>query len=337
MAIDWETLGFQYLRTNSYIRYTHRNGSWNSGELVRSDHIQIPIAATALHYGQSAFEGLKAFSTKNNGVQLFRPAENAKRLRAAAERMHMAPVPEELFLEALRRLLADNHEFIPPYGFGASLYIRPLLFGSGPRIGIRSADEFTFVVLCMPVGNYYRSGVKAVDALIMDNFDRAAPLGLGHIKAAGNYVAGLEPSRIAAEQGFPICLYLDAKEHKYVDEFGTSNFVAVTKDNKYVTPDSKSILKSITNLSLRELAKAQGMVVEDRKIAVDELPNFSEVGACGTAVSLAPVRSIQYKDKRIEYSHGEGFGPKLKMLYEEYRRIQNGESEDRFDWLVSAT
>lgn len=336
MTIDWENLGFEYRPTNTYLRYTFRDGKWDAGESCTGSEISIPVAATALHYGQSAFEGLKAFSVKDGSVQIFRPFENAKRMRLAADRLHMAPVSDDMFVGAIRRLIKENRDFVPPHGHGASLYIRPLLFGSGPRIGIKPADEYTFIVLCIPVGNYYRSGVQSIEAMIMENFDRAAPFGLGHVKAAGNYVAGIEPSHQAAAAGFPICLYLDARERKYIEEFGTSNFVGITEDNRYVTPESPSILKSITNMCFQEIAKSSGMRIEVRPVPVEELESFVEIGACGTAVGLAPISAIQYGDRKIQINSNPGFGPKLKELYEKYRGIQLGDAPDEFSWLVPA-
>lgn len=336
MKIDWDNLGFEYTTTNTYLRYTFKDGKWDDGVSCAGDKIEISVAATALHYGQSAFEGLKAFTVKDGGVHIFRPLENAARMRLAASRLHMAPVSDEMFLRALRRLLSENKEYIPPYGHGASIYLRPLLFGSGARIGIKPADEYSFIVMCIPVGNYYRSGVNSIPAMIMDEFDRAAPFGLGHVKAAGNYVAGLEPSKLAAEQGFPICLYLDARERKYIEEFGTSNFIGITENNKFITPDSPSILKSITNMCFQEIAKSQGMEVEIRPVPVEELESFVEVAACGTAVGLAPISSIQYGDRLIRINEYPGFGPKLQPLFDQYKAIQLGYAPDNFGWLASA-
>ena len=255
MKIDWSSLGFSYMETNCHIRYVWRDGSWGAGELVREPYLRLHIAATALHYGQAAFEGLKAFACRDGRVRLFRPQANARRLATSARRICMAQVPEELFLEAIRRVVDANREFVPPYGTGGSLYIRPLLIGSGAQIGVSPAKEYTFIVLVTPVGAYYKGGLKPVRAIVLDDYDRAAPQGVGHTKVAGNYAASLEPHHLAHEQGFPVELYLDAREHRYVEEFGTSNFIAITKDGKYVTAKSSSILPSVTNDGLQAVAR----------------------------------------------------------------------------------
>jgi branched-chain amino acid aminotransferase len=334
MKIDWSSLGFSYMETNCHIRYVWRDGSWGAGELVREPYLRLHIAATALHYGQAAFEGLKAFACRDGRVRLFRPQANARRLATSARRICMAQVPEELFLEAIRRVVDANREFVPPYGTGGSLYIRPLLIGSGAQIGVSPAKEYTFIVLVTPVGAYYKGGLKPVRAIVLDDYDRAAPQGVGHTKVAGNYAASLEPHHLAHEQGFPVELYLDAREHRYVEEFGTSNFIAITTDGKYVTAQSSSILPSVTNDGLQAVARSLGMAVEVRPVDFDEIPGFAEVAACGTAVVITPVNEIVRGERVIRVGPAEGVGPVFGKLYQRYTALQVGEAEDVFGWTV---
>ncbi len=331
--IDWKSLGFGYMDTNAHIAYTWKDGKWNEGELVESPFLNIHIAATALHYGQAAFEGMKAFTCKDGKVRVFRLEENAKRLQNSARRVFMPEVPTEMFAEAVERVIKVNKEFVPPYGTGGSLYIRPLLIGSGAEVGVKPSQEYKFLIMVMPVGPYYKDGLQPVPALIQDEYDRAAPQGVGDIKVAGNYAAGLYAQSKAKEKGFPIALYLDAKEHKYVDEFGTSNFVGITKDGNYVTPDSQSVLPSITNKSLQQIAKDLGMGVEVRPVPYEELKEFAEIGACGTAVVLTPIESIYRNDDEINVPALDENSMLLK-LYNRIQAIQYGEVEDTHGWMT---
>lgn len=276
--IDWSQLGFGYTQTDSHIRYTWKNGAWDDGVLETDPYFKIHVAATALHYGQAGFEGLKAYRKDSGGIHIFRPQENARRLARTAGRIMMAEVSEELFLEALTRVVDANREWIPPVSSGGALYIRPLLFGSGAEIGLGPAKEYTFIILVMPVGNYYKEGIKAIPAVVSEEFDRSAPHGTGHVKVAGNYAASLYPGKAARDQGYPIVLYLDSSERKYIDEFGTSNFIGITADGRYVTPDSPSVLPSVTNMSLMTIAEDEGFKVERRPVRFDELSSFVEVG-----------------------------------------------------------
>ena len=334
-AIDWKTLGFKYMDTNSHIRYTWRKGAWDAGELVREPFLKLHIAASCLHYGQAAFEGLKVFGCRDGRARAFRPAENAERMSRTARRVCMAPVPVELFMEALRRVVQANRAFIPPYGTGGSLYVRPLLIGSGPQIGVAPADEYTFIILVMPVGPYYKGGLKPVRAAILDDYDRAAPLGVGNVKVAGNYAASLFAHEQAKHDGYPVELYLDARTHTYVEEFATSNFFAITRDGKYVTPDSPSILPSVTNDTLKQVAADLGMPVETRHVAFDELKTFAEIGACGTAVVVTPVNEIVRGDTVIRVGDGsDTCGPVLQKLYNTVQGIQYGDLPDTHGWCV---
>ena len=334
MDIDWSKLGFAYMQTACHIRYTWKNGRWDGGELVKEPYINLHIAATALHYGQTAFEGLKAYRCKDGRVCVFRPEMNARRISSSARRICMAEIPEEMFMDAVRRVVKANIDYLPPYGTGATMYIRPLLFGSGAQIGVNAADEYTFIILVTPVGAYYKGGLKPVRAIIFDDFDRAAPHGTGMIKIGGNYAASLLPHKIAHEKGFPVDLYLDAAEHKYVDEFGTSNFIAIDKKGAYVTPKSHSVLPSVTNDGLQKLAAHLGMPVEVRPILFDELKDFAEIAACGTAVVITPVNEIVRGEQVIQVGPREGCGPVLENLYKHYTGIQWGEEPDPFGWLV---
>ena len=280
--LDWPNLGFEFRETNSHLKYTWREGEgWDAGELVPGEpYLKLHIASTALHYGQSCFEGLKAFAMKDGeSVAIFRPDENAKRMQSSAARTMMPALDESIFVEACRRVVADNLAFVPPYGSGGALYLRPLLFGSGPRIGLQPADEYTLLIMVMPVGDYYRGGMGApVKATIVEGFDRAAPRGVGNVKVAGNYAADLLPNQMMKKAGFPISLYLDAKSQSYVEEFSTSNFFGIKhkngnapkegdlKGSSYVTPKSDAVLPSITNKSLMQLAEAEGMKVEHRPV-----------------------------------------------------------------------
>lgn len=330
--IEWDQLGFDYMPTNCHIKYTFSKGAWSEAEVVYEDRVTISIAATGLHYGQSAFEGLKAFHGADGQVRIFRPLENAKRLRSSAQRGCMAEVPDEVFLEGCELAIRKNQEFIPPAGSKSALYLRPLLFGSGARMGVAPADEYTFLVIAFPVGDYYKGGMEAVDAMIVDGFDRAAPQGTGAVKMGGNYVASLLPGRIAKEQGCPITLYVDAKEHKYIDEFSTANFVGI-KGESYITPKSETILPSVTNRSLMTIAEDIGLKVERRPVLLEEVKEFDAVAACGTAVVMTPVRKIVSSQGVIEVlEEGADVHPTLTALYNGIRDIQFNKVEDKFGW-----
>lgn len=332
MKIDWQNLGFNYIPLNSHIRYTHEDGKWNNGSLFKEPYLTLPIAATCFHYGQAAFEGLKAFRCKDGKVRIFRPTENARRLNGTLNYILAPEIPEEMFLNAIQRVIRDNVEYIPPYGTGGSLYIRPFVIGSGAHIGIAPSKKYEFIVFVVPVGPYYKGGMKPVDSLVIEEIDRAAPKGTGHIKVAGNYAAGLKPDKMAKEKNCQVPLFLDAKTHQYIEEFGTSNFFAITKDRKYVTPESGSILGSITNKSLMQVAADLGLKVERRVVPKEELADFAEVGACGTAVVITPVGRIFIGD--TVYNYGQEIGEVSKQLYERITGIQYGEYPDMHNWMV---
>ncbi len=334
MNIEWDKLGFEFLPTKSNIRFHYADGKWGPGVLHNDYNITVSIAANAFHYGQAAFEGLKAFRCRDGRVRIFRPDANGARLNSSARRLMMPEFPVDEFVEAVRRVVADNIEYVPPYGSGGSLYIRPVMFGTTPQIGVAPSREYELAIMVVPVGAYYKGGIKPVDAMISRDFDRAAPHGTGNIKAAGNYAASLLPSHIAKhEHHCPVGLFLDPATHTYVDEFGTSNFLAITRDGKYVTSLSDSILPSITNDSLLTIAGDFGMTVERRRVRADELPDFAEVAACGTAVVITPVGRIFDGDKVYDYKLTE-IGPVLRRLYDEMTGIQYGERPDKHGWMV---
>jgi branched-chain amino acid aminotransferase len=332
VSIDWGNLGFSYTQTACHIRYVWRDGTWSGGDLVEDPYLSVHVAATGLHYGQSGFEGLKAFKGQDGRVRIFRPDANGERLVRTAQRVCMPEIPVQMFKDACLRIVEANLDYVPPYESDGALYIRPLLFGSGARIGLQPADEYTFIVMVVPVGAYYKSGLKPVRAVVVEDFDRAAPHGVGHVKVAGNYAAGMIPHEQAVAKGFPMELYLDAAEHRYVEEFGTSNFIAITQDNRYVTAKSPSILPSITNLSLQQLAVDRGMACEARPIPFEEVGSFTEVGACGTAVVLTPVYEIHRGETILSFGGADVCGPQLQELYDAIRAIQRGDAEDLHEW-----
>ena len=331
-GIKWEKFGFGFSDVNCHLRMTWKNGKWSKPTFVKDPWIKMHIGAACLHYGQECFEGIKAFRQKDGKVVIFRPDENAKRMFRTAERTCMPPVPVETFIDCCKAIVKKNAEFVPPYGTGGSMYLRPLLIGTGPQIGVAPAKEYTFMVMVMPVGAYYKGGLKPVRACILDDWDRAAPHGMGDVKVGGNYAASLFAHEKAKHDGWPVELYLDAKEHKYVEEFSTSNFLGITKDGKYVTPDSCSVLPSVTNLSLREVAADLGMTVERRQIPYEEIKDMAAVAALGTAVVITPVWEITRGAEVIKISDETEVHPTLLKLYQTVQGIQYGELEDTHGW-----
>jgi branched-chain amino acid aminotransferase len=331
--IKWGDLPFGYLKTDYNVRSYFRDGKWGQLEISSSEYISIHIAATALHYGQESFEGLKAFMGKDGKVRVFRWDENHKRMNRSADGIMMAPLPAELFKEAAFTAIKMNPDYIPPYGTGAALYIRPLLIGSGPQVGVKPASEYLFMVFVTPVGPYFKEGFSPCDFMVTEEFDRAAPLGTGNIKVGGNYAASLKAMKKAHDLGFANVLFLDAKEKKYIDEAGPANFFAI-KGNTYITPESQSILPSITNMSLMVLAKDLGLTVERRKIHVDELGDFDEVGACGTAAVISPIKKIVDDAKGLVYNYCKDGkpGPVSTKLYKLLQGIQYGDEPDTHGW-----
>ena len=331
--LKWAELPFDYVRTDCHLVYTYRDGKWDAGEIVEGDQITLSIAATCLHYGQECFEGLKVHESKDGRAIAFRPDENAARMVHTAEKLLMAPPPPELFIEAVERVVALNRRFVPPYGTRASLYVRPLLIGTTGTVGIKPSREFKFVVFVTPVGPYFKTGLKPVRLLIERDVDRASPRGVGDAKTGGNYAAGLRATWGARDKGYAEVLFLDAPEKKYVNESGSSNFFAITKDGRYVTPKSPSILASITNKSLMQIARDMGIPVEQRVVPVTELPTFAEAGLIGTATIIAPVYAIQDGDTLIQYCGPDEVGPVSKKLREALVAVQHGDAPDPHGWL----
>lgn len=332
-TIDWGNLPFGYLPTDYNVRCEFHNGQWGPIEVSQSDKIDIHIAATTLHYGQEIFEGLKAFRGVDGKVRIFRLEENAKRLQESAKGLLMAPVPTELFREMCLQAVKLNERFIPPYGSGASLYIRPLEIGLTPRIGVKEAEDYLFIIMVTPVGPYFKGGFKNTNICIMREYDRVAPQGTGRWKVGGNYAASLGASHRAHEMGYSAVLFLDPKEKKYLDECGPANFYAI-KDGKYITPKSDSILPSITNMSLMQLAREMGMEVEQRHITVDELADVSEAAACGTAAVCSPIGEIDDIDtgKKYVISKDGKPGPVTTEFVRRLDAIRHGEEPDTHGW-----
>ena len=330
--IQWDQLPFGYIKTDYNVRCTYKDGKWGEIEVSDSEYIPIHITASCLHYGQESFEGLKAFRGKDGKVRVFRMEENAKRFIRSAEGIMMQPMPVELFCEMVRKVVKLNARFIPPYGTGASLYIRPLEIGITPRVGVKPASEYMVVMLVTPVGPYFKEGFKPSKVCLSREYDRVAPKGTGSFKIGGNYAASLVAGEKAHDMGYSVMLYLDPKEKKYLDECGAANIFGI-KGNSYITPASPSILPSITNKSVRQLAKDLGMEVEERHIPYEELETFEEMGSCGTAAVISPIAEIHDLDngRKFIFTEGEA-GPKSKTLFNALRAIQLGEAEDPHGW-----
>ncbi|MBO5134228.1 MAG: branched-chain amino acid aminotransferase [Bacteroidaceae bacterium] len=332
--IDWANLSFGYLPTDYNVRCYYRNGSWGEIEVSSSETINIHMAATCLHYGQEAFEGLKAFRCPDGKVRIFRMEENAARLQSTCRGILMPELPTDIFCEMVRRVIKLNERFIPPYESGASLYIRPVLIGTGAQVGVKPADEYLIVIFVSPVGPYFKGGFSANNYVIVRDFDRAAPLGTGTFKVGGNYAASLRANKKAHDAGYSCEFYLDAKEKKYIDECGAANFFGI-KDNTYITPKSSSILPSITNRSLQQLAADLGMKVECRQIPEEELSTFEEAGACGTAAVISPIARIDDLENGHSYVFSKDGkpGPVSTRLYNKLRNIQYGIEPDTHGWV----
>jgi branched-chain amino acid aminotransferase len=333
LNMDWSNLGFGYRKTDYNVRCYYRNGSWGELEVSSEESINIHMAATALHYGQEAFEGLKARRCKDGKIRIFRMEANAERLQSTCRGILMPELPTEKFCEMVKKVVKLNEKFIPPYESGASLYIRPLLIGTGAQVGVRPADEYLFVIFVTPVGPYFKGGFAATPYVVIREYDRSAPLGTGIYKVGGNYAASLLANKKAHDLGYSCEFYLDAKEKKYIDEAGAANFFGI-KDNTYITPKSSSILPSITNDSLMTLAKDLGLNVERRPIAIEELEGFEEAGACGTAAVISPIERIDDLDMKKSYVFTKDGkpGPVSTKLYERLLAIQYGETEDIHNW-----
>ena len=318
--LDWANLSFGYMPTDYNVRCYYRDGKWGEIEVCSDEFLKIHMAATCLHYGQEAFEGLKAFRCPDGKVRVFRMEENAARLQSTCRGILMPEVPTELFEEMVTKVVRLNQEYIPTYESGASLYIRPLLIGTSAQVGVHPAKEYLFMIFVTPVGPYFKGGFSSNPYVIIREYDRSAPLGTGKYKVGGNYAASLFANNLAHEKGYACEFYLDAKEKKYMDECGT--------------PKSSSILPSITNKSLMQLAEDLGMKVERRPIPEEELSTFEEAGACGTAAVISPISYIDDLETGKRYTFGQDGkpGPISKKLYDTLRGIQYGTIEDKHGW-----
>ena len=333
--IDWGNLSFGYIKTDKrYVSY-FKNGVWDEGSLISDDMIVMSECACVLQYAQTVFEGLKAYTAKNGDIVTFRPDLNAARLAESAKRLEMPPFPEDRFVEAVLETVRANAEYVPPYGSGASLYVRPFMYGRNAVIGVKPADEYEFRIFTTPVGPYFKGGVKPLTLKVSD-YDRAAPHGTGNIKAGLNYAMSLHAIVIAHEEGYDENLYPDAATRTYVEETGGANFLFVTKDKKIVTPKSDSILPSITKRSLLTVAKDYlGLEVEERKVSIDELQDFAECGLCGTAAVISPVGKIVDHGKEIVFSGNRDTPGEICMkLRETLTGIQLGETEAPEGWII---
>ena len=332
-TIDWANLSFGYMPTDYNVRYNYRNGSWGELEISSSEYINMHMAATCLHYGQEAFEGLKAFRGKDGKIRVFRLDENAARLQSTCRGILMPELSTEKFRDAILKVIKLNERFVPPYESGASLYIRPLLIGTGAQVGVHPASEYMFIVFVTPVGPYFKGGFSTNPYVIIRQYDRSAPLGTGVYKVGGNYAASLRANKMAHDMGYSCEFYLDAKEKKYIDECGAANFFGI-KNNTYVTPLSTSILPSITNKSLMTLAEEMGLTVERRQIPEEELDTFEEAGACGTAAVISPIQRIDDPEKNRSYiiSKDGKPGKICTQLYNKLRAIQYGDEPDKYGW-----
>ena len=331
--IDWNNLGFNYIKTDFRYISTWKDGAWDDGHLSEDNMLTISEASCALHYGQQCFEGLKAYRTKNGDIQLFRPNRNAARLNDSLRKLLMPEIPEEKFIDAVMQVVKANEHFVPPYGTGGTLYIRPFVIGVGDNIGVKPAPEYIFCVFCLPVGAYFKGGMTPCNFMIAD-YDRAAPHGTGGQKVGGNYAASMQPHKIAADRGFADCIYLDPATRTNIEEVGAANFFGITKNNEFVTPLSPAVLPSITKYSLMEIAeKYLNMKVIEREIPIDSIDEFTEAGACGTAAVITPIGGIEYKGKlHVFYSETE-VGPITKELYRILCGIQFGDVEAPEGWI----
>lgn len=333
--IDWANLSFGYMRTDYNVRCTYRDGKWGEIEISSEETINLHMAATSLHYGQEAFEGLKAYRCKDGKIRIFRMEANAERLQSTCRGILMPELPTELFCEMVKKVVKLNERFIPPYESGASLYIRPLLIGTSAQVGVHPADEYLFLIFVTPVGPYFKGGFATNPYVIIREFDRAAPLGTGTFKVGGNYAASLRANKMAHDLGYSCEFYLDAKEKKYIDECGAANFFGI-KNNTYITPLSTSILPSITNRSLMQLAEDMGLKVERRPVPEEELATFEEAGACGTAAVISPIERIDDLENKKSYVIAKDGKPGSisTKLYQRLRAIQYGDVADPYGWVT---
>lgn len=332
--LDWSSLGFGYIQTDKRYVSNYKNGSWDEGTLTSDATITISECAGVLQYAQTVFEGMKAYTTEKGQIVVFRPDLNAERMVNSAKRLEMPPFPQDRFVDAVKQVVKANEGYVPPYGSGATLYIRPYMFGSDAVIGVKPANEYQFRIFCTPVGPYFKGGAKPITIRVSD-YDRAAPNGTGHIKAGLNYAMSLHAIVEAHEQGYAENMYLDSATRTKVEETGGANFLFVTKDGKVVTPKSSTILPSITRRSLLYVAKEYlGLEVEERPVYFDEVKDFAECGLCGTAAVISPVGKIVDHGKEICFPSGmDDMGPVIKKLYDTLTGIQMGHIEAPEGWI----
>ena len=333
--IDWNNLGFEYIKTDFRYISNWKDGKWDDGHLTEDNMLKISEASCALHYGQACFEGLKAYRTKDGKIQLFRPNKNAQRLNSSLRKLLMPEISEEKFIDACIQVVKANEAYVPPYGTGGTLYIRPFVIGVGDNIGVKPAPEYIFSIFCVPVGAYFKDGLTPCNFTVAD-YDRAAPHGTGGQKVGGNYAASMQPHKIAADRGFADCIYLDPATRTNIEEVGAANFFGITKNNEFVTPLSPSVLPSITKYSLMEISeKYLHMPIYEREIPIDYLDQFKEAGACGTAAVITPIGGIEYKGKlHVFYSETE-VGPITKEHYRILCGIQFGDVEAPEGWIYT--
>ena len=338
--IDWSTLGFHYTEPDFIVRAACHDGVWEEPYATEDKYLHLHVSATCLQYGQEAFEGLKAFRGIDGKIRIFRWRENARRMARSAEGLYMTPVPEELFGRAIRLALEKNLDFVPPYGTGATLYFRPLLIGTTPRLGVGPGRDFEFIVIPSPIGPYYPGKFHCTTFIVNRHIDRAAPFGTGQFKVGGNYASSFRATEPAHALGYD-CLFLDAKYHRYIDECSAANFIGIKTNSQqltansrieYLTPRSSAILPSITNDSLMTLAKERGYKVTRRHIRLEELADMQEAAACGTACVISPIDKVIDLERNRTYNFGEEPGPVLSELYHSLRDIQFGRTEDKHHW-----
>ncbi|MBE9388483.1 branched-chain amino acid aminotransferase [Vagococcus salmoninarum] len=333
--IKWEELGFSYIQTDLRFISKWQDGAWDEGQLTADATVQMNESANALHYGQTCFEGMKAYRRKDGQIQLFRPDQNAKRMAKSCQRLLMPSFPEEAFVAAVKAVVKANEHWVPPHESGSTLYIRPYMFATAGSIGVAPASEYTFSIFVMPVGPYFKGGLAPTNFIVSD-YDRAASHGTGAVKVGGNYASSFLPGKEAKERNFSDCIYLDPKTHTKIEEVGAANFFAITKDNRFVTPTSPSILPSITKYSLLHLAEHYlHLPVSEEDIEISQLANYQEAGACGTAAVISPIGGIQTSEDNFHVFYSETeVGPITRQLYNLLTGIQFGTETGHEGWIV---
>lgn len=334
MEPNWDELNFDFNATGGEnVRYYFRDGAWSDAEYTTSEYIPVHMCAAALNYGLQAFEGLKAFRGVDGRVRLFRPHAHYARMAAGARKLCLPMPSEQMFVDACVDIVRRNLAFLPPYESRAALYVRPVLFGTKPCLTVRGSNEAGFCVFATPVGPYFKEGIHPINAIVNRNQDRSAPLGTGDVKVGGNYASSMLSCEEAHAQGFKAVLYTESIEHRYIEECGAANFIAI-RGKRYITPKSPSILPSITNASLRQIAVDKGFTVEKRQVDVAELDSFDECGACGTGAIITPLGNVYDPDMGKTIHYGDDVGPVLLDLYHSLQDIQYGRAEDRYGWTV---